>query len=107
MLQNVGCSTGLASQMELDIFVLMPDTYLSSLFHLMIYIVIKRFMNEIQKSPSLNSVELVKIKLTENVHGELHSGYKSNSFLSSAGRQKTLKMIRSSQAEINVFMYSM
>lgn len=51
---------------------------------------------------SLNSVELVKIELPENTHGEFHSSCKNNTVFSSAGRQKTSKMIGSSQAEINI-----
>lgn len=35
------------------------------------------------------------------------SGSKNNSLFSSTGRQKTLKLIRSNQAEMNVSVYSM
>lgn len=45
-------------------------------------------------------VELVKIELAENIHGEFLSGCNNNSLFSSAGRQQTFKMIRSRQAEI-------
>lgn len=52
MLQNVGCSTGVAMQVELGFFCVNEEREVSdnSLFHVMIYILIKKFTNEIQKT---------------------------------------------------------